>query len=594
MKLEILKVWPEKLVYLPNAQAHGVITLGNGTANPATVTLKVSQAFGFDSATPIATQQVTLSAGAVREIPMTWKVGTREFGRELCAELLAADGAVLDRKGEFFAVGSNNYRLGQCRLIRPWTWDKGDTTLPGISPEDRWYGNHFEGSMPPIRRLYATVTEYFFWGPDDFGNLTPTIDEWYSGQAQYFITQADVHAVNDAAHANGIKTVTYGKKWMAVDGLYSKLDGVELTRMHPEWAEWHFSGNPKWTFDLYRYAWTYDQVRTLITQQGRNDQAYCTGLVAVNGAESDCVRYGAEEIVRSAKKYGWDGVRFDDHWTLDAVFDGGLNIDGSTTERGGDYEKMTADNVRMSRAIWAKYNPDFLVGYNYALSYDGWGIRQPEAYVETCKDGQFIMLEHSIWLDSWAWPKMMAVLAMENHRVQRLGGVPGEINPNAGGLWSVAANFAGQGHYYNVPNIPGIERYNAFMLRYGEVYYDPKTVDVPDPDPLVKVTPAEKVVYRDYLYQRTLDDKHRQLILGLINNPGTGTLKDTRLPVPPVEQVTVTFTIPLGWKAGKVWYLDPDSPTPCVPITGKADGDKLTITIPKLVIWNTLVVELSR
>ena len=57
------------------------------------------------------------------------------------------------------------------------------------------------------------MVEYFFWTPDDFGNLTPTEDHWFSGQSGYLCSQADVHAVIDAAHANGIAAVTYGKKY---------------------------------------------------------------------------------------------------------------------------------------------------------------------------------------------------------------------------------------------------------------------------------------------------------------------------------------------------------------------------------------------
>jgi hypothetical protein len=119
---------------IPGENANGAITVGNGTATPASVTLTVSLVSNFDDVKVIATQKLTLAAGATQVVPVRWHIGGgEEFGRELRAEIVDADGKLIDRKGEYFTIGWNNYRLGQCRLVQPWTWDQGAPVFPVIT-----------------------------------------------------------------------------------------------------------------------------------------------------------------------------------------------------------------------------------------------------------------------------------------------------------------------------------------------------------------------------------------------------------------------------------------------------------------------------
>ncbi len=289
--------------------------------------------------------------------------------------------------------------------MQPWTWEPSPNQYPDITPLDRWYS-----SIPSVRDAGAVVTEYFFWGPDDFGNLTPDEAQWFSGQGNYLITQADVHAVIDAAHANGLAAVTYGKNIMSTTGLQVNRDGAELTRRHPEWAQWMCSGEPKWAFDVSRYRMSFDQVREQVQLKGKGWSGW--NLVAVNCGDKDAVQFGADEIVRSAKKYGWDGIRFDDHFTMESVFNGGVNFDGSIYERGEDFEALTERNNQIMIDTARVYSPHFLLGYNYGTTYHGRGVRYPDAFAQTCRDGQFVMIEHSGWWNGYrTWPEVIDELS---------------------------------------------------------------------------------------------------------------------------------------------------------------------------------------
>ena len=546
---------------------------------------------GFDEKRLLLTKDVALKPGELLKVPVVWSVGEEEsFGRELRADLAGADGAPLDARGEPFTVGCNNYRLGQCGLVQPWTFDKGAPTLPDITPQDRW-----TQWIPAIRRAGAVVAEYFFWAPDDFGNLTPEEDVWYSGQALYRISQADIHAVIDAAHADGLDAVTYGKNWMAVAGQH----GVELVRRHPEWCQWMANGQPKWSFNIDQYRWKVDNRREWVQTKGKGD----IGLVAVNCYVPECVQYGCEEIVRSAQKYGWDGVRFDDHFTLESVFDGGVLFDGRIYDNGEDFETLSARNNRWTREITRAYNPHFLLGFNYGGVYAERGIRYPEAYAETAKDGGFVMVEWSSWWPEWlkTWGKVAAVLSRENHQVAALGGVAGIVpmgskNPNREqvGRWESAINYASQGHYYNVPNAPAVVRNTLFMLRYGGLLYDEKTHFVPDGEKLFRVTPDDRVLWKEFVHERSVDELHREWMVSLVNTDPNGIINEMKLPAPALDKVNVDLNVPAGWRLAKTWLLDPDAQQQCVPLQSTSTERKTSVLLQGLQCWNLLVFELEK
>lgn len=591
-QFEIAKVWPTKICYRPGSWASGYITLINGTDQPVTGKLTVTIHSGMADVQPLLTQNVSVKAGGISKVPVVWKIGEQEeFGRELYAELTDGNGNILDNKGAFFTIGWNNYRLGQCQLVQPWTWEPSKTQIPDITPLDRWYVY-----IPRVRQSGSVVTEYFFWAPDDFGNLTPEEDRWISGQSEFLCSQADLHAVIDAAHENGIAAVTYGKNIMSITGRQVKRDGLELTRMHPEWCQWVVNGEPKWLFDVDRYRYNFEQAREKIQLKGRQD--WFSNAVDCDNVET--VQYGADEIIRSAKKYGWDGVRFDDHFTLESCWDGGINFDGSSYERGGDFEALSARNNRIMIDTAKAYNPHFLLGYNYAANYTGRGIRYPEAFAETCRDGQFVMVEWSSWWPQTlkTWGNVAATLAGENHRVQQLGGVPGMMP--MGGIsdearrWEAAINYASQGHYYNAPSNTSAVKNTLFMLRYGDVLYNAKTLFRADGEKLFHVDTAGKCLWKPFIHERTISDTARQLSVSVLNMDPDAVVNETKAPRVPLAKATVTFNVPTGWKITRAWLLDPDGKSPCVEVKVPATEGKVPVELTNIQCWNLLVFELAK
>ena len=326
-------------------------------------------------------------------------------------------------------------------------------------------------------------------------------------------------------------------------------------------------------------------------------------MVAVNCYVPECVKYGCEEIARSAKKYGWDGVRFDDHFTLESVFDGGVLFDGRSYENGEDFETLSTRNNRMTREITRAANPHFLLGFNYAGVYAKRGIRHPEAFAETARDGGFIMLEWSSWWPEWlrTWGKVATVLSRENHFVHGLGGVAGMCpmgakNPNPAevGRWESAINYASQGHYYNVSDAPAVVRNTLFMLRYGELLYDESVRYAPALEKSFKVTTGGKVLWRQFVHERKLDSTHRQISISLINIDPDGVINTMKLPRAPLDKASVEFTVPDGWRVAKAWLLDPDGNSQCVGLNLSGDERGVTADLQNIRCWNLVVFELAR
>ena len=437
-----------------------------------------------------------------------------------------------------------------------------------------------------------------FWAPDDFGNLTPDEDSWFSDQAEVPGSQADVHAMIDASHANGIAVTSYVKNLAGISGLQVKRDGLTLIRQHPEWAQYMANGQPKWFFDLETYRMTPEQRRARIQVKGQNDW-FGIGL---NFGELACVRYGAEEFVRAGKKYGFDGVRFDDHFTLESLWDGGITYDGNALERGGDFEALSVRSNRLVIDITRADNPNFLLGYNYGGIYAERGIRYPEAYAATCRDGQFNMLE---WCGWWpdtlkTWGKVASALSAENHRVQGFGGVPGMMrmissNPQPGqvGRWQQAINYASQGHDYTL-GYAADDQYTFFMLRYGGLLYDEKAQVAPDGERLFTVATEGKCLWKDFIHARLIDATHQQLSVSIVNMDPDGVINTLPLPLPPLGSAEVTFTPPAGWKIEQAHLLDPDAPQQCVEAPFTLRDGKAQLTLRDIACWNLLVFDLSK
>ena len=325
--------------------------------------------------------------------------------------------------------------------------------------------------------------------------------------------------------------------------------------------------------------------------------------VAVNCGELDAVRYGAEEFVRGAKMFGWDGLRFDDHFTVESCWDGGINFEGDVMDRGGDFEALSARNNQLFIDIVKAHDPNTLIGYNYAATYDMRGIRYPEAYAVTAKDGQCVMEE---WSGMWpatlgTWGNIADKLQEENSRIIGLGGISGMFNfdtknPDnvAVQRWTAALYFAAQSHYYNTPRTADVARYARFMLRYGGVLYDAKTQCVPDGTRFFHVTTERPCIWKPLIHEQQLSDTSRQMTLSIVNMDPAAMVNMAPIRPAPLTNTTVAFTAPTGENREGLAARSGREGTMPSEVHATESNGKATINLPSIACWNLLVVELVK
>ena len=93
--LELVKVWPQKLVYRLGEDARYAVDIKNNTREEQRAQLEVSLVSELDRTRLVYDDVVQVAAGATRELDLTWNTGNNEYGFELLA-VLKRDGEVLD------------------------------------------------------------------------------------------------------------------------------------------------------------------------------------------------------------------------------------------------------------------------------------------------------------------------------------------------------------------------------------------------------------------------------------------------------------------------------------------------------------------
>ena len=136
-------------------------------------------------------------------------------------------------------------------------------------------------------------------------------------------------------------------------------------------------------------------------------------------------------------------------------------------------------------------------------------------------------------------------------------------------------------------------RYYDFLTAYENILRDdlnPYAVDISSPTHPVTTWPPQQG--RLWAYPRA---KGKNLIVQVINFKSATTMywqDNTAIQAVPALLENIQFRIPVAKTVSKVWYASPDNDL-IVPqnIAYTADTDGVTVTLPKLKYWSTIVVE---
>ncbi len=555
------RVSVDKVHYVPNEQVSAKAELLAGAAG-GVLTFRAEVITELDSAKEVYTSSVQLMAGEKKEIAFSFKLGADEFGHELRCSLIGSANEVIHSSSEYFGVSANVYRVGITGR------NVGQSTRE-LTPEKA------EAVMAGNQKQYANYFECFAWAPCDYSDLTPKTEEFVSGQTQYPGSVSGMKLQIATAHRHGVKAITYGKACGA------GIAGFLTYQRHPEFFGHSFATGPateKFSTFLLERMLENDYNFNRPSDGGWRHWASLWTRFNYDPA----VDFGADELVRSAEMFGWDGVRWDGHFV--------------------ENQRRCIDRINAQR-------PGFVHGYNSAFANCGSPMFLPpdqSDFHEIARDHGLIMDEsvrgHSRWTDG-SMRNFYEGLCREANYEKRIGGLPLFITFDMGSkqdvTWNVLCGLAA-GQRYTYLTSPGDYAFGPlpkFLTRYSAFVWDDTALIAKAADHF-QVTPpagaaANTALWWDQsAWLRKLPDGRQQVLLNVLNLPGYRNFAQRVQPPPTaLEKVVVHANLPAGAKLTRAFHVSPDLTEGHELLEATVDAGTATITIPTVKMWSIVALE---
>ena len=586
--LAVEKVWPEKIHVHPGEANPVEVTVRNYGARAETATVRMEMRTGLDEASAPVEAQLTVPAGGTAQHRFEWKSGQREYGHEARVTVLAG-GRAVDAQAEYFSVGSSIWKTAiQGSGFLTWAGREG------------FFGEHVESN----RSKYINVEEAFSWQPSSWTDLNPTTDDWWTGQNDFHNSMKGLREWIARSHGHGIKMITYS--WPTASG----PSGLEWGRKHPELITHERVGLSSEFHDVEDL-----RLAPLLHGNPLYDRLHygVWNALGINRGYLETIDLGAAEIVKSARNFGWDGVRFDMPPGWSAMDAAGVQEE---FERLGVAKTMaallpeysgvktgewseTATSIRNVRWFRHRFQEEisgrFAMSYNFEMEIDANGqpTRPIDFFRECCRgDGQ-IMCESIRLSTSWAAYRRKA--SQQAELARQHGGHHTMFAPGNAPEWArsfaAVVTFASGSHPYMDygwgPALAGA--YSQFMTRYGEYCWDRSLAPVSVEKSGVSVRSESPLLWGEYVRWRNLPDGAVQTIVHLISPPPGDAINPAGKPgslTPWQKDVIVRKP---GAAAPVVWLLSAEPRTRAEPLAVRKDGDGFAVTVPEHRSWSVLV-----
>ncbi len=555
--LKLLAVRSQWSLHKPSESAAIEVVVKNFSAERQQAELAVGCTGRLADWNESSRQMIALDPRESKALRIEVPLATESFGTAVEARLLR-DSKVFDQAEDVVGVHDN-----------PWMVGIGGT-LPGdfigrAKPEQA------DKLLDIARQKYANWLEVFFWAPDDWGNLTPTADRWYSGQASYLMEPGKIKRFIEAAHARGIKVVTYGKH------VACGPDGAELARRRPEW--FRGAGGDIRQLD----EWNDDAARA------KKGAVFSWQRYPVDFNRPDALAYGIRQIADSARMFGWDGVRFDGHYTVSS-------------------DAVSAWNLRqLKETLWAE-RPGFLFGFNYAFAPDSYPAITHEMREALAGSGMWMQeaigqhdgysIDGSVYR-TWtkAEGEARGFAPNELKQAKRVSSLGGQyhcilaLKPSPAGVFKLVYSLIAGAHsvYGSHEQVPGCGNWGRFMTRWSAFLWHPGLTIVARPEE--RVTVGDSRVYWQSLTQEFIDTPTRKFtVVHLVNPSPDDTIAKTTLPEP-LAGFPVSIKASPGAAIERVVFVRPDGEPYDVALANEGNAKEARVSVPGLAVWGMLIVE---
>jgi len=573
----LLRVRPNKLLYEPGEKGTIDCTLRSFEAAPATVELASTLVQELASARTLPALSVKLAPGEERVVRIPFTCDSRQYGCE--ARVTVKRGAeAVDSGSDVFGVSDNVWKVAL-----------GATWLNIMSHSGQTNADTDVADVEKCRETYCNWWEKMFWAPDDFGDMTPDPHEWVSGQSARWENRERIREFIRAVKPHGVKSITYAKH------MGGGPAGWELVRRRPDWFFQDPSGQPLGVFNTWDFA-RWDDVKQHVQDAEARKQYHSDWLwTEPDLRKPEVLAWGIRQLVESTREFGWDGVRFDGHFTA------------------GNDALSTANMRAVKEALWAAY-PQYVFGFNFGLSYAepltlnsrGDALDCPHEVREALAGGGMYMQEG---INRWSygpgesaqyktWSEYATREAANAFHVHEAGGTyhfiyaTWDLKPVDRALKFVLGTAAGIHPVYGDHMLtPGCPNWGRFLTRWSAFVWDPNLRPV-TPERTVEVSSAQPLWWKSWVRSRIADTSTRHLIVHLLNPPANDEIAAVDdLLSPPATDVTVSVVIPGGQTLRRVALLDPFRSDRAQALKPEVEGASAWVTVPRVDEWSMVVFE---
>ncbi len=574
----INRVLPDKLLYDTGDTVNVAVTVSNTTATPKRGELRTRLEWEMDEGVPLGSQPVELKPKEEKTLTFTWKKSTQVLGAGAYAELLQ-DGKVVSEAHDFFNV------VNPADALR--------VSLQGVFP----------GQFPASkldRSNYLNVYEDTGWGGGTINWMNPQGDAWPA--AWGWVTRENIKKVSN--NPWGIKIIAY------VISYTQQVSGERFSVREPERLLFDSDGAIRtFGFDLEG-----DAVRHRVPRE--KQQIRASGYTTMPDWSQDRnVTYWADEILKSAREFGWKGIRFDgDPSFIAAESYEYYNAEGRRFTLEEKIRLSNEANAKFKKYIKSKA-PDFLLYYNGEPCLDGvtpdpdLGVhcaggsvrgsevtrhmvstsnpynRWDELYrrfilgVDLCRKngGFYSVMIAAPWMHMGLESTQLAYAAMFATGTQPWGG-----------QWSDSEKSA--------PFAKNTIPYYKTMTRYSAQFWGHGLTRVADPEKSIFVTAPDgrEIWWKPMVQTRTSLGGKKLLSMTFLNKPPTEVNLGTKQTLPePIKDFTVSFKPMDGKLPVKVWDIQPWPDTVTTELPIRKEGDQVVVTVPRLDYAGVLVAEMK-
>jgi hypothetical protein len=637
-ELKILEVFPDKIRYLPNEKGKVDVKIENLKDENKDINVKFELIAGIDEIKKTEIKNLNLQPKEIKNITFNFQLDDRKYGYSTKITILS-NGRIIDTDEEFFIVGKN-----------PWS-----IAVPGARDEaikeyyPIWHHVFYNiSATDPLiekcalyaKKEYTTCTEFFSWSPGEPFYMAPVEDIWIRGNGGNLLRSKReiIKEVSElkkygiasisyiAQQAMGEKTIEILKKkpyWFSYtkDGELIEFYRVsELERQREFWKNFDWDGYkkikpdaPGWenkeeNWKKYVDFWKpyIEKVRSFST----------IGYFVPNYKLKEVLDYVADQVIGSAKIFGWEGIRWDcGHLNTGPIwgsyspwYDFFGNPIAETKE---EMVKQTINNLKYFKEKVRKEIPDFVFGTNFGSWEETHNF--PEMVKEFCKDGSWLLDEVCYSYNSPTsaynkWDKYYKIMVEQGEFVRSLGGHynPFALNRNGGKypvdrIYETIFKIAGKGHpnylYYNSQTNAG--NFAQFLVRFGEFTFGENLKRLENPENIIYIEPSN--LWWKKSVNKMEDNNFKYIIIHLINPPVILDIEgnpESILPEP-VKDIKIfvkeTNKFISAYALSCESFKDNEKPeTKYYKLKAEIKNGKLEIDLPQLFYYKIIVIKYSK